>query len=214
MPHMKLLRVPHLGGIEAAYYMPKPYDRSQPTLILIHGFIMDALGIEKAFVLDTSHSGAIAVRMHLMAPEKIKGIIAIGALMDRESERAHDLGCWDATTGCTPLIDTWTSSVPTPEFEPDDAYCDFVVDVDLGKKIRMAAINLRDRDGLHGRLEYGTGDAVYSVANAEQEIILFKNSPDAPLLVIKEGLHILSHSHPEVVERAVADFVAKVPNEN
>ncbi|RYP10664.1 hypothetical protein DL765_008024 [Monosporascus sp. GIB2] len=160
MAHMKLRRVPHLGGIEAAYYMSKPYDESQATLVLVHGFaissrafrnhftcysliekmnllgidviVMDALGIEKSFVLGTTHGGAIAARMHLMAPDRVKGIIAIGALMDRESERAHDLGSWDATTGGTPLIDTWTSSVPTPEFEPDDAYCDFVVNVDLG----------------------------------------------------------------------------------
>ena len=99
--------------------------------------------------------------------------------MDCESERAHDLGCWDATTGFGALIDSWTSSSPTPEFELDDAYCDFVVDVDFGhncstktrdfwkkaiktyyqgdegrKRIRMAAVNLRDRDTLHGRLEY------------------------------------------------------------
>ena len=47
-----------------------------------------------------------------------------------------------------------------------------------------------------------------SVANAEQEVKLFRNSPDARLIVIKEGLHVLSYSHPEEVERAVADFVA------
>jgi hypothetical protein len=99
--------------------------------------------------------------------------------MDYESQRAHDLGCWNVVTGFESLIQAWTSSSPTPEFELDDAYCDFVVDVDFGtacpnetrdfwrktikktyqgdggrKKIRMAAVNLRDRDGLHGRLEY------------------------------------------------------------
>lgn len=58
----------------------------------------------------------------------------------------------------------------------------------------MAAINLSDRDGLHNRLPdvqcpvlwlHGTVDAVLSVANAEQEIKLFINSPDAKLVTIK-----------------------------
>ena len=38
MPNTKTVKVPHLGGIEAAYQMPQPYDASKPTLILIHAF--------------------------------------------------------------------------------------------------------------------------------------------------------------------------------
>jgi hypothetical protein len=74
-------------------------------------------------------------------------------------------------------IDAWTSKTPTPDFQPDLAYCDFLIDIGFGKtcsqetrdfwrktiqanyqgddgrrRARMAAINLRDRDGLHGRL--------------------------------------------------------------
>jgi pimeloyl-ACP methyl ester carboxylesterase len=46
------------------------------------------------------------------------------------------------------------------------------------KRARISSINLRDRDGLHGRLDgvrcpvmrmHGTEDPVYSVANAEDE---------------------------------------------
>ncbi|KAG4431833.1 hypothetical protein IFR05_012695 [Cadophora sp. M221] len=82
----------------------------------------------------------------------------------------------------------------------------------------MAAINLRDRDGLHGRLEYvrcpvlwlhGANDALSPVVSAEEEIRLFKNSPDARLAVVKDGQHVLSYSHPQDVERAVAELVAK-----
>jgi pimeloyl-ACP methyl ester carboxylesterase len=50
---------------------------------------------------------------------------------------------------------------------------------------------------------------VNSVVNAEQEIALFRNSPDSRLLVVKEGLHVLSYSHPEAVEQAVIEFVTK-----
>jgi pimeloyl-ACP methyl ester carboxylesterase len=82
----------------------------------------------------------------------------------------------------------------------------------------MATINLRDRDGLHARLGdvkcpvlwlHGTADVVYSVANAKREIEMFVGSPDAQLKVVKDGQHFLSFSHPEEVDSAVAEFVAK-----
>ena len=99
----------------------------------------------------------------------------------------------------------------------------------------MAAINLKERDGLHSRLfdvrcpvmwlhvslcsnksvtqhspsEQGTNDVVYSVANAQEEIKLFTNSPDAQLITVKDGQHFLSASHPHEVDNALIDFVKK-----
>ncbi len=106
----------------------------------------------------------------------------------------------------------------------------------------MAAINLRERDGLLGRLFdvqcpvmwlhvslfpltwyyqttgkvliqssriKGTDDAVYSVANAEQEIKLFVNSPSAKLVTVKDGQHFLSASHPQDVDNALIEFVGR-----
>ena len=59
---------------------------------------------------------------------------------------------------------------------------------DAGRqRVRISTINLRDRDGLHGRLDgvrcpvlwmHGTADPVYSVANAEDEI---RSSSTAPM---------------------------------
>lgn len=99
--------------------------------------------------------------------------------MDSECETTHQLNCWDAPTLLTPSITAWTAiDGPTPNFEPGDAYSDFLIDIGFGKetcpsetrdfwrktirenyhgdegrrRIRMAAINLRDRDGLHPRL--------------------------------------------------------------
>ena len=56
---------------------------------------------------------------------------------------------------------------------------------------------------------HGTSDAVYSVANAQEEIKLFVNSPDAKLQVVQNGQHFLSFSHPKEVDGALLDFVAK-----
>lgn len=86
-------------------------------------------------------------------------------------------------------------------------------------RLHMCAVNLRDRDGLHARIPYitcpvlwlhGTSDAVYSVANAEEEIKLFASSPDARLQVVEGGQHFLSFSHPEEVNKALIGFVKKV----
>lgn len=82
----------------------------------------------------------------------------------------------------------------------------------------MAAINLRERDGLHGRLFdvrcpvlwlHGTADPVYTPANAEVEIKMFVNSPDAQLRIVEGGEHFLSFSHPKEVDGALIEFVGK-----
>lgn len=55
----------------------------------------------------------------------------------------------------------------------------------------------------------GTNDVVYTVANAQEEIKLFKNSPDARLELIEGGEHFLNSSNPnEVMEHTIA-FVEK-----
>jgi len=294
MPNTKTVHVPHLGGIDAAYQMPYPYDASKPTLVLVNSFttsselyrqqyankqltdkmnllaiellghgqtrtksenftywdtaimniqVLEALGIPKAFVLGTSQGGWITVRMALLAPEKIQGIIPLGTSLDYESERTRKLGCWDGVAACTGPIDQWTSATATPDFKPDIPYCDFLIDIGFGKncaqdvrdfwrktiqanyqgddgrrRARMAAINLRERDGLHGRLFdvkcpvmwlHGTDDVVYSVANAEQEIKLLVNAKPADLVVVEGGAHFLSASHPKEVDNALIAFVGK-----
>ncbi|KAI9820696.1 MAG: hypothetical protein M1827_005065 [Pycnora praestabilis] len=205
--------------------------------------VLDALGIKKAFVLGTSQGGWITVRMALLAPEKIVGIIPLGTSLDYESERTRRLGCWDGAEACTGPINKWTTNDHTPNFEPDDDYCNFLIDIGFGKNCpsdvrsfwqktikgnyqgddgrrrgRMAAINLRERDGLHGRLFdvrcpvmwlHGTSDVVYSVANAEEEIKMFTNSPDAQLITVKDGQHFLSASHPKDVDNYLIEFVSK-----
>jgi len=205
--------------------------------------VMDALGIKKAFVLGTSQGGWITVRMALVAPDKIEGIIPLGTSLDYESERTRKLGCWDGPLELKSNINVWTTNDTTSSFKPSEDYCNFLIDIGFGKdcpkdvrdfwiqmiqsnyegddgrrRIRMAAINLSDRDGLHNRLSdvrcpvmwlHGTADVVYSIPNAEEEIKLFTNSPDARLVTVKDGQHFLSFSHPEVVDKHLIEFVGK-----
>lgn len=204
--------------------------------------VLGALGITEAFVLGTSQGGWVAARMALLAPAAIRGIIPLGTSMDFESQRSRDLGCWDGIEFCTPSIDALAAPVDG-DWVVADEFVDAVLGAGLGEnvppeertfwhethrrnysgeagrhRLRTATINLRDRDGLHARLDdvrcpvlwlQGTADTVYSVANAEQEIRMFGNSPNAELRVVEGGQHFLSASDPHVVNAAATDFVKR-----
>lgn len=60
----------------------------------------------------------------------------------------------------------------------------------------------------------GTSDVVYSIANAKEEIKLFTNSSDARLVIIPDGQHFLSFSHPEEVDSQLVEFVGKYAKED
>ena len=204
--------------------------------------VLDALGIPEAFVLGTSQGGWVAARMAVLAPGMVTGIIPLGTSMDSESQRSRDLGCWDGIGFCTPAIDALAGTVGDDWVVPaelvDAVLAEgFGEDVppeertfwhrthqenyagDAGReRLRTSSVNLRDRDGLHGRLDgvrcpvlwmHGTADPVYSVANAEEEIRLFVNSPGAELRVVEGGRHFLSASHPHEVDSATVEFIGR-----
>ena len=202
--------------------------------------VLDALGISEAFVLGTSQGGWVAARMAMLAPGTVKGIIPLGTSMDYESQRSRDLGCWDGVGFCAPAIaalaepvgDDWVipvelvdavlkegfgEDVPAEErtFWHTSHQANYAGDAGR-ERLRLATINLSDRDGLHNRLDrvrcpvlwmHGTEDPVYSVANAEDEIRLFVNSADAELRVVEGGRHFLSASHPDDVNAATVEFI-------
>lgn len=202
--------------------------------------VLDALGIAEAFVLGTSQGGWVAARMAMLAPDAVRGIIPLGTSMDYESPRSRDLGCWDGIEFCTPAIDALAESVGDDWVVPGE-FVDAVLAAGLGedvapderafwhathqknytgdagrRRLRISSVNLRDRDGLHGRLDavrcpvlwlQGTADQVYSVPNAEDEIGRFVNAVDAELRIVDGGRHFLSASDPETVNAATVEFV-------
>ncbi len=201
--------------------------------------VLDALGIERAFVLGTSQGGWVAARMAMLAPDVVQGIVLLGTSMDDESQRSRDLGCWDGIGFCTPSIEALADPVGDDWVVPGE-FVDAVLGAGLGEdvsadehafwktthqqnytgdagrqRLRTATINLRDRDGLHARLDaihcpvlwlQGTADQVYSVANAQEEIAMF-TSADAELRVVEGGQHFLSASNPDEVNAATAGFL-------
>lgn len=140
--------------------------------------MLDALGIKgKIFALGTSQGGWIVVRMALLQPNRIAGIIPLGTSMDHESDRTRKLGNFNAIETLTPPIKDLESKDPTPDFIMPDyfrkfpIYTGFGQDIDQAtvdfwwdeygknykgddgrKRLKECTINLRDRDGLHARL--------------------------------------------------------------
>ncbi|KAJ4187593.1 hypothetical protein FALCPG4_006926 [Fusarium falciforme] len=139
--------------------------------------VLEALGIDKAFALGTSQGGWIVVRMALLAPEKILGVLPLGTSMDYESSESREKGCWDPKTSLRPFYDSWDSATPTPDFVVDEVWRGLVSSVGFGtnpsaetlsfwdetlkqvysgdegrKKLRTAVANLLERDGLLLRL--------------------------------------------------------------
>jgi pimeloyl-ACP methyl ester carboxylesterase len=161
--------------------------------------------------------------------------------MDYESQRSRDLGCWDGVSFCTPAIDAlaepvgddWVMPIELVDAVLQEGFGDVPDDErtfwhtthqqnytgDAGReRLRISTINLRDRDGLHARLDsvrcpvlwmHGTADTVYSVANAEEEIQLFTGSPNAELRVVEGGRHFLSASNPDEVDAATVEFIER-----
>jgi pimeloyl-ACP methyl ester carboxylesterase len=142
--------------------------------------VLESLGIDSAFVLGTSQGGWIALRMAMLAPQKIKGVIPLGTSTDYESASSRELGCWDADAFCSPWISDLANEVG-PDWELSDQYCNDLIDPAFGttidaetrafwtqrlkqnyrgddgrRRLRMCTINLRDRDSLRGRLDYIT----------------------------------------------------------
>ena len=120
---IRTIHVPHLGGIDAAYQMPREYNPAKPTVVLINAFttsselyraqfedeelaaavnliaiellghgqtrttrehwtywdtaemnlqVLDAMKIDRAFVLGTSQGGWVTVQMALLRPDKVR----------------------------------------------------------------------------------------------------------------------------------------------
>ncbi|KAK7191603.1 hypothetical protein DPSP01_004790 [Paraphaeosphaeria sporulosa] len=138
---------------------------------------MTALGVEKAFLLGTSQGGWMVVRMALLAPSRILGLLPLGTSMDAETAETREKGCWDPVPLLYPFAEKWTSAKPTPDFEIDDTWCGMVASFGFGahateastafwtqvlkdtykgdegrKKARMAVLCLLTRDSLNLRL--------------------------------------------------------------
>jgi hypothetical protein len=97
----------------------------------------------------------------------------LGTSMDYESSDSRSKGAWDPKTLLMPFYEKWCSPTPTPHFVVDDVWCGMVGGIGFGsspapevtafwtetlkivyrgdegrKKLKIALVNLLERDGL------------------------------------------------------------------
>ncbi|KAI0475222.1 putative alpha/beta hydrolase [Xylariaceae sp. FL0804] len=138
---------------------------------------MSALGVNKAFALGTSQGGWIVVRMALLAPNRILGLLPLGTSMDAETAETREKGCWNAPEIARSVLDELSPGTLTPEFVVSDAWVDSLLHLGFGssaegdagefwrktmrdiyredggrRKLRATILCLADRDGLLLRL--------------------------------------------------------------
>jgi microsomal epoxide hydrolase len=139
--------------------------------------VMTVLKVERAFILGTSQGGWMVVRMALLAPERVLGLLPLGTSMDAETPETREKGCWDPVPLLRPFAESWASAEPTPAFDIDDQWCGMVASFGFGshatdestafwtkviketyagdegrRKARMAVLCLMSRDSLTLRL--------------------------------------------------------------
>lgn len=175
-------------------------------------------------------------------PRKILGVLPLGTSMDNESASSRELGAWNPKNDLAPFLEKWTTA-PNPAFVVDEVWRGMVAslgfsgtvgkdvlsfwdqtvkDVYSGengrKKLRMALINLMERDGLLRRVRdikcpvywlQGTQDVVFGVKIPAEHIKLFTSSPEATLTFVEGGGHYLNATSPKQVEEAILKMVRK-----
>lgn len=172
---------------------------------------------------------------------QILGVLPLGTSMDYESAISRELGCWNPKNDLAPFLEAW--STPNPDFVVDEVWRGMVASLGFSgtvskdtlafwdktvkevysgeegrKKLRMATINLMERDGLLRRLSdvkcpvywlQGNQDVVFGTKIPAEHIKLFTSSPEATLTFVEGGGHYLNATSPKETEDAILKMVGK-----
>ncbi|PWK87327.1 pimeloyl-ACP methyl ester carboxylesterase [Lentzea atacamensis] len=178
--------------------------------------VLDALGIGDAAVVGTSQGGFIAIRMALLAPERITTLAVLGTSGEPEDEQIA--AAYDQ------LTEVWIAQGPDTVVEATAKIC--LGDHDPSEwtpkwsavepdRLRLISNALVSRDGILDRageitapvlVLHGTADLAYSVAKAEA---LAAALPKAePLVTIEGGAHFLSLTHAADVNPHLERFLS------
>ncbi len=182
--------------------------------------LLDHLGIDRAVVGGMSQGGFISLRAALTAPARVRGLILIDTQAGQEDTEVLPL--YQA------MLDDWVANGPSDEL------AETIAGLILGEQAMSAptspsgrrrpkealgqpGVTLMTRDTVEDRLGeidaptlivHGTADAAISMDKAEQ---LRDGLPNAELLVVDGGTHAANMTHPEVVNPAIAAFLAALP---
>ncbi|GAA1226452.1 alpha/beta fold hydrolase [Pseudonocardia alaniniphila] len=179
--------------------------------------LLDHLGIDSAAVAGTSQGGFVALRMALLAPDRVTALAVMGS-----SGAAEDP---QVAAAYRQLAESWAANGPKEEqldavagtclgSMPADGWKETWRSVPGDRLLRIMS-TLVERDGVLGRLDrircpalvlHGSADAAYPVARAEE---LAAGIPGAEqLVVVEDGAHFLSLTHAEAVNPHLQRFLA------
>ncbi|WP_143091711.1 alpha/beta fold hydrolase [Lentzea albida] len=164
--------------------------------------VLDALEVDRAAVIGTSQGGFVALRMALLAPERVTALALLGTSGEPEDEQI--------SAAYQQLAEVWIAQGPETvteavakiclgEYDPSDWTPKWAaVEPD---RLRLVMTALVGREGVLDRLAevgvpvlvlHGTADLAYPVTKAEALVAAL---PRAELVLVEGGAHFLSLTH-------------------
>lgn len=182
--------------------------------------LLDHLGIERAVLAGMSQGGFLSLRAALLAPERVRALV----LLDTQAGVDDP----DISAGYRQMLDTWTTVGPIDELvdivaniiiaEPEEnARWIAIWKARATEPLVHAGACLIERDDITDRLGeitcpalvvHGTSDTAIPMERAEQ---LAAGLSGAASVVAVPGAHAANLTHPELVNAAIVDFLASLP---
>jgi pimeloyl-ACP methyl ester carboxylesterase len=276
MLHTELLKTSLDNGITVAYRLSHTIDKSLPTIVMLHTFLMDShlyerqfedvryapynliaidahghggttgreedftfwdnasdslklltkLGIDRFYVLGTSQGGFIALRMALLEPQRIQGLILLGTSPCAETQqnkinfrKLRDKWCETKIPSEEALL-AKAASFGGPTRVGEKTY-EKIKQMWLERHLGPAGYNpalncLINRDGIEDRLGeikapvlvlHGTDDKPFPVNDVNNWVVKLPNL--WKFEIVERGTHYLSFTEPgdEVCARLVPEFI-------
>ena len=184
--------------------------------------LMDHLGIDRAVVGGMSQGGFVALRVALLAPERVRGLI----LLDTQAgpEDAEVIPLYQG------MIDAWVETGPTDELAEITASL-IIGEPELSatwmaiwrarpqESLRNPGQTLLERESIAERLGEITAPAVVVHGTADVSISMDKGEALAAGLVgcpgvvaVEGGPHATNMTHPGPTNDAVIAFLAELPD--
>jgi len=182
--------------------------------------LLDHLGIDRAVVGGMSQGGFISLRVALLAPERVRGLLLLNTQAGTEDP--------DAIPLYQGMIDAWVADGPSDELAGTTAAI-IVSDPDLSaawiarwrarpkEALGQPGTTLLSRDDIWDRLGeitapalviHGTADAAIPLEHAQR---LAADLPNAePLLAVEGGTHATNLTHPVEVNAAIEGFLTSL----
>jgi len=183
--------------------------------------LLDHLGIRRAVIGGMSQGGFVSLRVALMAPERVRGLILLDTQAGTEDPEVVPLyeGMIDewVTTGPTIDLTTTTASIILGQPELDATWTERWLQRPQAT-LRQPGTTLLTRDSIWDRLGeisapalvvHGTADAAIGMDKAER--LAAGLSGCDGVVTIEGGTHAANLTHPDDVNAAVVAFLTDLP---